>query len=133
MANSSPRDIVFSYDGDDIAEHITSINDVSIEQILEEVRALGEAWDSYLCVGVGKMAPIEISGIYDSAADCDALWANKIPQVVATASKVLIITWAVGKTSTVSVFIAKYARKIDKNGLTKYSVTLQPTGAVVEA
>ena len=133
MANSSPADIIITYNADPITEHVTSINDISIEQIQEEVRALGETWDAYLCVGVGKVAPIELSGIYDSAADCDGLWANKIPQAVATAALVLIITWAAGKTSTVSVFITKYVRKIDKNGLTKYTVTLQPTGAVVEA
>jgi len=133
MANSSPRDIIFSFGGDPIEEHITSINDVSIEQIQEEIRALGESWDAYLCVGIGKMAPIEISGIYDSAADCDGHFANLIPQVVATAATAVIITWAAGKTTTVSVFITKYVRKIDKNGLTKYSVTLQPTGAVAEA
>ena len=134
MANSSPADIVVSYDGDNITAHVQTINDVDVEQILEEVRALGDAWDAYLSVGIGKMAPIELGGIYSDVADGpDDQFAGRVPEAVATAAKVLIITWAAGKTTTVSTHLVKYVRKVDKNALTRWTATLQPTGAVVEA
>jgi len=139
MANSSPVDITIDYDNAagapvDITAHVMAVNDIDIEQLLEEMRPLGASWDTYMPVGVGKVAPIELSGLYDDAADGpDDLFGDRMPETCAAATRTLTITWiALPKTTAVETHLVKYVRKIDKNGLTKYTVTLQPTGAVTE-
>lgn len=136
MAKYGPADVTIEYDSNDVTQYIQQINDVTVEQAVEEVHALGSAWESYLPVGVGKIGAIELSGLYDDTASTgpDALFSiGNTPDGPSTAAKTLVITWGGSKTTTVSVFRVSYARKADRNGLTKFSVKLQPTGAPTEA
>jgi len=47
-------------------------------------------------------------------------------------AKTLLITWGGSKTTSVATHLIAYTRKADRNGLTKWSAKLQPTGAVTE-
>jgi hypothetical protein len=140
MANSSPSEIVIQYaDANptliDISQYVLSINDVDVEQIIEETHAFGDSWEEHKSVGIGRMPAIELTGLYDDTASTgpDALFAGRIPEGPAVASREFKITWRSGKTTSVQTRLVKYSRKADRGGLTKFSVTLQPTGAVTEA
>lgn len=135
MANYGPTNFIISYDSADITQYVMTINDVTVEQAIEEVHALGDSWEEWLVVGVGKMGAIEIGGIYDDVAGGpNAKFAGRVgTETPATAAKTLVITWGGAKTTTVSTHLVSYTRKADRNGLTKWTAKLQPTGAVVEA
>ena len=138
MANSSPAGIKIEYDNAaaalvDITAHVLAINDVDVEQLLEEMRPLGATMDTYMPVGVGKVAPVELTGLYDDAADGpDDLFGDRMPETPASVTRTLKITWVGAKTTSVETHLVRYVRKVDKNGLTKYTVTLQPSGVVTE-
>lgn len=135
MANYGPADFSITYDGDDITPYVMTINDVTVEQAVEEVHALGDSWEEYLPVGVGKMGQIELGGIYDDqASGPDDQFADRVgTEGPATAAVEVVITWGGAKTTTFDTHLVSYTRKADRNGLTKWSAKLQPTGAVVEA
>lgn len=140
MAKSIPSGVVISYDNSggtpvDISQHVLSINDVEIESLLEEVHTFGDSWEEYLPIGVGKVAQIELSGLYDDTAGTgpDALFAGRVPETPASSTRTLTITWVGSKTTTVETFLVSYTRTADRSGLTKFKAKLQPTGAVVEA
>jgi len=139
MSNSSPADIEVWYDNAagalvDISAHVMAVNDIDVEQLLEEMRPLGSTWDTYMPVGVGKVAPIELTGLYDDSADGpDDLFGDRMPETCAAVTRTLKIVWiALPKSTSVETHLTKYVRKVDKNGLTKYTVTLQPSGVVTE-
>lgn len=140
MANSSPSGIVIEYDNSggslvDLSQYILTINDVTVESLEEEKHTFGDSWEEHLPIGVGKVGEITISGLYDDTATTgpDALLANRVPEAVSASTRTLKITWRSGKTTSVETYLKSYTRSADRNGLTKYSATLIPTGAVTEA
>ena len=140
MANYGPADITINYDNVggspvDISAHVLTINDVDVENITEEVRPFGAAWDTHLAIGVGRLPVIELGGVYDDTASTgpDALFAGRVPEGPATAARTLTVTWGSTKTTGVETILLTYRRTADKNGLTRWLARLQPTGAVTEA
>ena len=140
MANYGPADITVEYDNAaaslvDITAHVLTINDIDVENITEEVRPFGAAWDTHLAIGVGRMPVIEIGGVYDDTASTgpDALFAGRVPEGPSTNSRTLAVTWGSTKVTTVETILLTYRRTADKNGLTRWTARLQPTGAVSEA
>lgn len=113
--------------------YVTGINSVDVEHILEELTPAGVAWEAWAAVGLGKMGTIELSGAFDDTATTGP---NVIFYEANPATKVartLLITWGGTKTTSCEVYIGKYSRAAAKGELTKYTVTLQPTGTVTEA
>ncbi len=99
------------------------------EQILEEITAAGDNDEAHAKVGLTKVAPITMGGAYDDAASTG-------PDVIFNAigdTRTLKITWGSSKTSSVECIIQNYVRTPARGELTKFEVTLQPTGAVTEA
>jgi hypothetical protein len=139
---SAPKDIKIEYDNSsgslvDISAYVQKLGDVSVESLVEQCRAFGEEWERALPIGVGKMANVDIEGDYDDEADVgpDALFwgARDYPEAPSTASRTLKITWQGTKSTSVETWLVKRARTPDLNALTKYKVTLGPTGTVTEA
>jgi hypothetical protein len=140
MAKSTPADIVIEYDNAggalvDISQYVQTINGIEIEGILEETHTFGDSWEESLPVGIGKTGQIEIGGVYDDtgATGPDALFAGRIPETPASSTRTFKMTYVGAKTTSVETYLSKYTRNPDKNGLTKWKATLQPTGAVTEA
>jgi hypothetical protein len=139
MANSIPSGIVVSYDDgsgtpQDITQFVLSINDVDVESVTEEKHSFGDSWEEHLPIGIGRMAPVEISGLYDDAANGpDALFKRSSPETPSSITRTLTITWKSGKTTSVETYMGSYKRSPDRNGLTKYTARLIPTGTVTEA
>ena len=139
MANYGPADLTIEYDNSggtpvDITAHVLTINDVDVENITEEVRPFGAAWDVHLTIGVGRVPIIELGGVYDdiAATGPDALFAGRVPEGPGAASRTLILTWGSTKTTTVETILVAYRRTEDKNAVVKWMARIQPTGPVVE-
>ena len=139
MANYGPADFAVSYDNSggtpvDITAHVLSVNDFDVENITEEVRPLGAAWGVHKTIGVGQIAEVELSGVFDDTAATgpDALFADRVPEGPSASTRTLLFTWGGSKTSSVETILVSYKRSVDKTGLTKWSARVQPTGAVTE-
>lgn len=138
MAKYGPASITVEYDNSggtpvDISQHVLTINDVDVEELLEEVHSFGDDWEESLPIGIGRMAPITLGGIYDDAADGpDDLFADRIPEGPAANTRTLTITWGGSKTTSVETFLQMFKRQAARDGLTKFEVTLQPTADVTE-
>lgn len=140
MANSTPSGMVIEYDSaggalQDITQHVQSINGVDIEQITEETHSFGDLWEENKPVGIGRIPPIEISGLYDddgAANGPNTLFAGRIPETPATNTRTFKVTWKSGKTTAVETYLGAYKRTPDRGGLTKYTAVLIPTGLPTE-
>lgn len=139
MANSTPAGIVVQYDDSggvlrDITQFVLTINGINVEQVTEEKHSFGDSWEETLAIGIARMQPVELGGLYDDAAlGPDALFVRTTPDTPASPTRTLTITWRSGKTTTVETVETSYQRAADRNALTKYTARLQPTGAVTEA
>lgn len=140
MAKYGPSSVVVEYDNAagslvDISQHVLTINDIDVENLMEEVHSFGDSWEESLPIGVGRMAPITLGGIYDDTASTgpDALFADRIPEGPATNTRTLEITFGSTKSVSVETHLVMYKRQLARDGLTKFEVTLQPTGDVTEA
>jgi hypothetical protein len=139
MANSTPAGIKVEYDNDvgslvDISQFVLTINEISVESAFEEVHSFGDEWEEWLPVGIGKSAQIELGGLYDdSVGGPDDVFADRVPEVPGvTPTRTLKITWVGTKTTTFETYLVAYKRQPDRNALTKWTATLQPTGSFVE-
>jgi hypothetical protein len=134
-----PADLVIEYDDDagvlqDITEHVLSFNGITKEQLTEEVRAFGSAWDRNITIGVGKGDPIELGGLFDDVANGpDDLFGNRtFPEGPSAATRTIKITWFGSKTTEWETILQKYGRNPNKNEAHKYATTLLTTGAPTE-
>ena len=140
MAYSPPSGVVIQYDNAggtpvDISQYVLTVNDIDIESVTEEVHTFGDQWEEHLPIGIGRMSPVEIMGLYDDVASVgpDALFADRAPESPSDNTRTLTLTWRSGKTTSVETYLLSYRRTADRNALTKYTARLQPTGAVTEA
>lgn len=138
MAVYGPTNIIIKVDDSGgvlrtMTPYILTINDVSIEAVMEESQSFGDAWRESLATGVRFMADINLGGLYDdTAATGPDVVFKGVASSPTEATRTFEITYGGTKTTSVETLIQKYSRKPDRNGLTKYDVTLRPTGAVTE-
>ena len=140
MTNSTPAGLKIEYDNSggslvDITQDVLNINDFNVEQLLENSRSYGDAWEEFKPIGVGKVVDVELSGNYDdtAATSPNALMGGRIPEAPGASTRTLKITWiASGKYSQVETHLVNFKRTPMREGLTKWSAKLRPTGAVTE-
>ena len=114
--------------------YITEIGGIDVEALMEESTAFGDTAQKFLPSGILKAGQITLGGYYDdTAATGPDVVFNAPAPTPSTASRTLTITFATGKTFTVETYIVKYTRTLTRNALTKFTVTLQPTGIITEA
>ena len=139
---STPKDIVIMYDNAagapvDITAYVMKLGGIAVESLMEDSRPLGASWETSLPIGVGKTSPVDLEGNFDDTADVgpNALFwgARAWPETPATPTRTLAITFQGTTISSVETHLSKRERTPDKNALTKYKVTLAPTGTVTEA
>jgi len=117
----------------DISQHVLEMNGIEIETLLEEGQTFGDSWFESFAVGIRKLADISLSGFYDDTATTgpDALL-NAVFTAPTTSTRTFKLTYGGGKSTAVEVVIFKYSRTPVRNGMTRYTVMLRPTGAVTE-
>lgn len=110
----------------DISQHVRSINGIEIESLSQESHAFGDSWVEVLGTGMSKVNPITIEGFYDDSANTPAtLWGRG-------ETRNLEVTYGGGKKSTVNVVMQKFSRTPVLGEITKYSMTLLPSGPQTE-
>lgn len=134
MAKYGSPSVTIEWDSNDITQYVTDINNIDIESVLEESHTFGDAWFESLAVGIRKAADIKIKGFYDDTATTgpDALFVVTAAGP-STATKNLVVTYGGSKTTTIPCLVQKYSRMLDRGKLHKFEVSLQPSGAIVEA
>ena len=117
-----------------MTSYITEVSGVEVEALLEESHSFGDAWFESLATGVRKGSDIELSGFFDDASSTgpDAIF-NDVADGPADSTRTITITWGGSKTTSCETIISKYTRTAVRNELTKFSVTLTPTGTITEA
>ncbi|HXG69523.1 MAG TPA: hypothetical protein VNJ04_02810 [Gemmatimonadaceae bacterium] len=137
MANYGPTNIIIKVDDADgmlrtMTPYILSINDVSIEAVMEETNAFGDAWRESLATGVRFMSDINLGGLFDDVALGPDIVFSGVASGPSATTRTFEITYGGTKVTSVETLIQKYSRKPDRNALTKFDATLRPTGIVVE-
>lgn len=134
MANygSNSVNVMFDDSGGtprDITTYCKTINGITIEALLADLTSFGMIWAVMAGVGTKKMADIVIGGYYDDV----ALGPDAVFVGIGGGTRTLALTYGSTKKTTVEVIIKKYDRMPLLNDLTKYQVTLTPTGVPTEA
>jgi len=112
----------------DLSTYITSINGFEKEALLEEITSAGDDDQRWGVVGVSKVAPIVISGPFDDTASTGP---HAVLNAIGnTTTRTFTITIGGSVVFNVETIINKYVVTPNRNGLTMFEATLQPTGAV---
>jgi hypothetical protein len=113
----------------DVSAYVTEVSAFGVEAVLEDSHTAGDSWVEKLFVGLKQASEFSITGFYDDTATTgpDALLVN-VGEVLS-----FKFTWGGSKTSAFECLLAKYERAPGRGELTKYSATLVPSGAVIEA
>ena len=112
----------------DISAYVTEINGYSIEQLLEELSAAGDATDRWAAVGFEQQAEITLAGPYDDQAD--SLVAITLDGEGSTRTLKLTFDVANSDIRQVECIIRTTGRVPSRGAFTKYELVLRPTGAV---
>lgn len=129
MAKYGSADLTISADVNDMSDYVDTVNDVMIEALLQEGTAFGDSWVEQLSTGIKRGSPVTMEGFFDdTAATGPDVTFNALGTTLA-----MILTWGSTKTSTFSAIVTNYGRKPMRGELTRFTVTLLPVGAVVEA
>jgi len=131
MAKYGQDDLTISVGGTAMSAYVDTINGADIEALLQQSDTFGDSWVEQLYTGIKRMEPITLEGFYDDTATTGP--DVKFGAGTLGTSVEVIITWGASKTTTVTCIISRYARTPARGELTRYSVTLTPSGAAVEA
>lgn len=129
MARYGPADVIVNYNGNVIAD-VQVIGDIPKEMILEEITPFGVAWEQHASVGVGRLGPITLEGVY---ADDATVLRTRLEAVGIGGTATLILTFGGTKTLTVSTVLRSITRTLARGALTRITAELQPTGTPTEA
>jgi hypothetical protein len=113
----------------DMSSYVRTINGFDVQAILVEGHTFGDTWVKSLFTNIKKAADVVMGGYYNDAASTgpDAVF-NAVG-----ASRELKLTWGGTKTSDCTSLILNYKRLPVLNDLTKFEVTVRPSGTVTEA
>ena len=135
MAKYGPDDLSISVDDSGgsaqvMDAYIDEQSDAVIEAILEESHTFGDSWVEHLFSGLKRMSEITFSGFYDDTGSTgpDAIFVG-----IGAVTRTVTITWGGSKTTSFEAIIKTYTRTANRNGSTRFSATLVPTGTVTEA
>jgi hypothetical protein len=136
VANYGFNDLIVTIDdsaGDAqvMSAYVYEVSAFSIEAILEDSHTAGDAWVEKLFTGLKAGGEFSISGAYDDTASVG-------PRVILDSigsTRTFLFTWdgvTGARTSGFDCIIKKWDRTPGRGALTKFTATLQPTGAVAE-
>ena len=112
----------------DISAFVTEIGPYTVEELLEELSSAGDATDRWAAVGFEQKSEITISGPYDDQAD--GLVAITLDGEGDTRTLKLTFDAGVSDTRQVECIIKSTSRAPSRGAFHKYTIVLQPTGAI---
>lgn len=139
MAKYTSKDLKIEFDNasgtlQDMSQYIFEINDVSVQAAMEDGHTFSDQWAEALFAGLLSMGEITLRGFYDdtSATGPDAIFRDVGNLNTTGGTRTLKLTWGGTKTTSVETIITAYTRQPARGEVTKFSVTLRPTGTVTE-
>jgi len=110
--------------------YVDTIDGMEVERILEQSDTFGDSWVEQLYTGIRRGNTFTIEGFYDDTASTgpDAVFNGTHVQ-----TRSVRLTWGGTKTSSFEAWFQKYRRMAVRGRLTRYQVTIVPSGAVTEA
>lgn len=128
ILNYGIKDVVISLMSTTATAWFDPQGEVEREALLQESTGFGVAWQEWRDTGSRKMAPLVLRGIEDFTSS-----SGSRPKLAEGTTGSLVVTYGGSKTTTVTVFVAKYKTVLATQKLHIFEVTLQPTGTVTEA
>ena len=113
-----------------ITAYVTEVSGFEIEAILEDGHTAGDSWVERVYTGLYSANEFTLTGFYDDTA---SVGPNALMAI--GDQRTFLFTWdgvGASKTSAFECFIKKWDTSPAKGELTKFTATLQPTGAVSE-
>lgn len=141
MGNSIPAEVTVFFDDSggtprDVTQYCLGVGDFAVSQGLEEKHSFGDSWEESLPFGVGKVDDFDMTFLYDDTANGPvALFLITAPDTPASITRTLKVQWKTTggtKSSQVETLRLNCKTKADRNGLTKMTATVRPTGATTE-
>ena len=136
MAKYGSDDVVVEYDDVggslvDMSQYVDTMNGIKFNAEMQEGHAFGDSWVEELFTGMKRGEDIVLEGFYDDTATSG-------PDVVfgmaaLGSTRTLEITYGSTKTTTVETVNKSYERSSQRGQLSRFKVTLSPTGAPSEA
>jgi len=136
MAKYSSADYDIKVDATDggalqsMKDHIDTIAGWKITRLLEESTTVGDSWAEQLYSGIRRAEPFTVEGLYDDTATTGP---NATFNGTHAATRTVELTFGGTKKSTFEAWFEDFGRIYATGKLTRYRVTIVPTGAVVEA
>ena len=136
MAKYGPADFAITVDDDSggspaaVKDHVDIIDGFGIDAIIEQANAFGDSWVEQLYSGLRQANEFTLEGFYDDVASVGSkpMYTNSEGE-----TRSVVLTWGGSNTSSFEAIIKSHRRLPTRDGSTRYSVTLVPTGAVTEA
>jgi hypothetical protein len=135
MAKYGSDDVVVSVDNSGgtpvaLSNYIDTISGMDIEAITQETHAFGDSWVENSYVGVKRGNSITMEGFYDDTASTG-------PDVVFGAAalgdtRTVTVLYGASKSTSFECVVQKYVRTPTRGELTRFQVTLLPTGTSTE-
>lgn len=119
----------------DITAFILTDHDFEEANKLQETDPFGTTMPEFSTTGRGEIKPITLGGLYKTGAGTiDALFGNRVPESPDTAvARTFTEQWSTGRTTSVETQLSAFKRSFNKdNGITRFTVVLQPTGVRTE-
>lgn len=129
MAIYGPADCDVSLAASSVPD-VTVVSDLDELSINEETTPLGVAAQTHAYVGVYGMAPVTFEAPYSTTAGDLAVVGSGLSRGGTVA---VIITIGGSKTVSFSSIVTNRKRVFSRGQLTKYQLTVQPTGTITEA
>lgn len=129
MAVYGPADCDVSLAGSSVPD-VTVVGDLDKVAVMEETTPLGVVPQTHAYVGVYGMSPITFEAPYSTTAG-DLAPVGDAAGIGGTLA--VVITIGGSKTVSFSSVVTSIKRSPVRGALTKYSLTVQPTGTVTEA
>ena len=113
----------------DWSQYVDTINGVKINGIFQQSDAFGDSWVEHLYVGVKRMDPLMLEGFYeDTAASGPHAVFGQTSDI--GAERNFELNFGASDVVNGDVLIQDYERAPRRNELTRFRVTLLPTGTI---
>lgn len=114
----------------DMSSHIDSVGGFKVTRLLEESDTFTKSWVEQLWSGIRKGEPFTVSGLYD---DTGTTGPNATFNGTHAVTRSFELTWGGTKKSSGECWFQDFERIAARGKLTRYQVTIVPSGAVTEA
>jgi hypothetical protein len=113
----------------DLTAFILTINDFSVEALLEAANPFGSAWKFMAASGVKSVGDVTLEGFYNDVGGGPHEVLSGTAAGPNAATRTMTIGWGNAKTSSVEMLIKTYTRTPVNEKLTRFKAVLTPGDA----